>query len=96
MVTSYDLEKASPEALSLLKDLYKKGKENDYVVVGLTGSSEAVIKAKTKAHNIPFEFFFCDPTTVKTIERANPSIIHLEYGTIKSKLHWKWMKRKMK
>lgn len=96
MVTSYDLEKASPEALSLLKDLYKKGKENDYVVLGLTGSSEAVIKAKTKAHNIPFEFFFCDPTTVKTIERANPSIIHLEYGTIKSKLHWKWMKRKMK
>jgi uncharacterized membrane protein YphA (DoxX/SURF4 family) len=95
MVTSFDLQKASPEALKLLKDLHEKSMANDYIVVGLTGSSEEVISKLTKEYDIPFDFFFCDPTAVKTIERANPSIVHLEYGTIKSKLHWKWMTRKM-
>jgi uncharacterized membrane protein YphA (DoxX/SURF4 family) len=93
LITSYDLEKASPEALSLLKDFYAKESAKDYLIVGLTGSAEEVIKAKQKKHQIPFDFFYCDPTAVKTIERANPSIVFLEYGTIKNKLHWKSLKQ---
>jgi len=96
LVTSYDLEKANPEALDLLADLNNMGIQNEYLVIGLTGSSDDIIKAKIKKHQIPFDFYYCDATAVKTIERANPSIVHLEYGVIKSKVHWKWMKRKMK
>lgn len=95
LVTSYDLEKASPEGLKLLNQLNDYALKNNMTVVGLTGSSEETISTKSKAYQIPFEFYFCDPTAVKTIERANPSIVFLEYGTIKSKYHWKWMTQKM-
>ena len=35
-----------------------------------------------------FDFYFCDGTTLKTIERANPSIVILKKGTITQKVHY--------
>ena len=42
------------------------------------------IKAK---YNFTFDYYFADATTLKTIERANPSIVILEKGTITQKVH---------
>jgi hypothetical protein len=38
---------------------------------------------------LPFEYYTCDGTTLKTIERANPSIVIVENGVIVEKKHWK-------
>ena len=89
MVTSYDLTKAHPNGLSKLNELFNVASQNGYEVMGLTGSEPTVIKELSEKHQIPFDFFFCDPTAVKTIERADPSIVLMKKGTITQKVHWR-------
>ena len=87
MFTSYDLEKSSEEGLAKLEALHKQAKAKGYTVLGLTASTPDVITKIKARYGHTFDYYFCDATTVKTIERANPSLIILERGTITQKLH---------
>lgn len=88
LAVAYDLEKANPEALQSINKLFDKAVTKGYSVAVLTGSSEKVIANTYKKYGIPFDFLFCDATALKTIERANPSFVILNYGTIKQKVHY--------
>ena len=87
VVVAYDLEKSSKTGMTNLKDLSKNAIAKGYKVIGMTASSPEEITATKKTYGLSFDFYFCDATTLKTIERANPSIVILEKGTIKLKLH---------
>lgn len=87
--TAYDLNKANANGLAALKEIAKKAEEKGYLVIGLTASDNITIEEIRKTYDLAFDFYFCDGTTIKTIERANPSIIKLEFGTITDKKHWK-------
>lgn len=89
MITSYDMTKADTEALKMLGKFYNKALESNYKVIGLTGTDLDYVAGLQKEYGFYFDFYFCDPTTVKTIERANPSIVVLHRGTIVKKVHWK-------
>jgi len=89
LLISYDLNKASDEGLVKMEAFSKKAQAAGYKVIGMTASDEAVIAQKKKQHGLTFDYYFCDATTLKTIERANPSIVELHKGTIVSKAHWK-------
>ncbi len=39
-------------------------------------------------YSLPFEFLFCDETTLKTMIRANPGVMILDKGTVVEKKHW--------
>ena len=41
-----------------------------------------------KKYGLTLEVLFCDATALKTIERANPSFVILNYGTVKQKVHY--------
>ncbi|WP_281298531.1 BT_3928 family protein [Flavobacterium limnophilum] len=88
LVVAYDLEKANPEAMQNLEKLYKEAAAKGYYVSLLTGSSSEIIEATKKKHGFTFDFHFCDATALKTIERANPSFVILNYGTVKQKVHY--------
>lgn len=88
MITSYDLSKANEKGLSKLKDLFEKASQEGYEVMGLTGTTGETIDQIKQKYDLGFDFFFCDPTAVKTIERANPSIVILNNGTIVQKVHY--------
>lgn len=88
MIVSYNLEKASDEGLSNLNSFIDTARQKGYKVIGATASGTDVIARKIKQHNLTIDFYFCDATTLKTIERANPSIVILENGTIVQKAHW--------
>ena len=88
MLISYDLNKASDDGIAKLVAFAKKATENGYKVIGATASGEEVIMKKKLEHNLTFDYYFCDSTTLKTIERANPSIVVLKNGTIVQKAHW--------
>lgn len=88
LIVAYDLEKANLEALQKLDKLYKEATAKGYYVALLTGSSTDVIEATKKKYNFAFDFLFCDATALKTIERANPSFVILNYGTVKQKVHY--------
>lgn len=88
LLISYDLNKASDEGLSKLEAFSKKAADKGYKAIGVTASVASVIEQKKAEHGITFPYFFCDATTLKTIERANPSIVVLNSGTIVQKAHW--------
>jgi uncharacterized membrane protein YphA (DoxX/SURF4 family) len=85
--TSYDLDKADTDGLAKLEKINQLAKSKGYKVVGLTASDAEKIKNIKKQFGQTFDYYFCDATTVKTIERANPSLIIIENGTIKQKVH---------
>lgn len=88
MLISYDLNKASDKGLAALKSFAEKAQQKGYKVIGATASGSDVIEKKKSEHGLTFDYYFCDATTLKTIERANPSIVVLNNGTIIQKAHW--------
>lgn len=88
LFVSYDLALADAEGLEKLKSVYNKAKAKGYKVIGMTASTPDVITKIKAQHQLPFDYYFCDGTTLKTIERANPSIVVLHQGTIAQKLHY--------
>ncbi len=88
LFVAYNLEKASPEGLQKLNDLYNKALAKDYYVALVTGSSPDSIEAAKKKYSFVFDVLTCDETPLKTIERANPSIVVLQYGNVRQKVHY--------
>jgi uncharacterized membrane protein YphA (DoxX/SURF4 family) len=88
LIVAYDLEKANVEALQKLDKLYKDASKKGYHVVLLTGSSGDVIADVKKKYAFTFDALFCDATALKTVERANPSFVVLNNGSIIQKVHY--------
>ena len=87
LIVAYDLVNADKDGLAKMEKLYLQAKAKGYKVGGMTASTPEQIAAVKKEFALTFDFYFCDAITLKTIERANPSIIILEKGTIMQKLH---------
>ncbi len=88
VITAYDLDLADVTGMQEAEKLKHQAVAKGYKVIGLTASApEKLVSAKQK-FNFTFDFYFCDAITVKTIERANPSIIVLEKGTVIQKVHY--------
>ena len=85
---SYDLAIADPKGMAALEKLSNEAKTKGYKVIGMTASLEDEIAKAKKTYGLTFDYYFCDATTLKTIERANPSIVVLSKGTIKQKVHY--------
>jgi hypothetical protein len=88
LIVAYDLEKANAAGLQKINELYLKANAKGYYVALLTGSSTDVIADSKKKYNFAFDCLFCDATALKTIERANPSFVILNYGTVTQKVHY--------
>jgi len=85
---TYNLPNASPEGLNKLKILTTEAKAKGYKVIGMTASTPEQIENTQKKYDFDFDFYFCDAITLKTIERANPSVVILNQGTITQKVHY--------
>lgn len=88
MFVAYDLAKSDKKGMEILEGLHQKAKAKGYKVIGMTASGQPEIEKAKKEFGYTFDFYFCDGTTLKTIERANPSIVILNQGTIKQKVHY--------
>ena len=83
----YDLAISDDEGLRKLPALAADAKAKGYKVIAMTASvGDQITKVKTK-YDLPFDFYFCDAITLKTIERANPSVVVIHSGTIVQKTH---------
>lgn len=85
---AYDLSKSKPEGLTVLNNFTKQAEAKGYKVIGMTASNAETIATFKAQYHFNFDFYFCDGTTLKTIERANPSIVVLKKGTIVDKKHF--------
>ena len=85
---AYDLSKSDKDGMEKLEKLHQNAKAKGYKVIAMTASLEDEIAKAKATYKLTFDFYFCDATTLKTIERANPSILILHAGTIKQKVHY--------
>jgi len=88
MLISYDLGKADDDGLAKLEEFHQAALKKGYKVIGMTASDETLIKSVKDKYKLTFDYYFCDATTLKTIERANPSIVVLNKGTVVQKKHF--------
>jgi len=88
MLISYDLKKSKENGMKKLEEFYQKASEKGYLVIGMTSSGTDIIEEYKKKYGLTFDYYFCDATTLKTIERANPSIVVLEKGVVVQKKHF--------
>lgn len=88
LVIVYNLDKTNANGFSAIKEVAAEALNKGYTVYGVSASfTDDLILAKEK-YNLPFEFLFCDETTLKTMIRANPGIIILDKGTVTQKKNW--------
>ncbi|WP_369048984.1 BT_3928 family protein [Tenacibaculum sp. UWU-22] len=88
LVVVYDLDKAATEGFAKVKRLADQAIIKGYTVYGVSASFEDDLVLAQNKYDLPFEFLFCDQTTLKTIIRANPGIVILNKGTVTGK--WSW------
>ena len=88
LLVMYDLEKSNVEALSKMEAFHQKVKAKEYKVIALSSSDKTAIEKVKKQYKMTFDFYFCDATTLKTIERSNPSVVVLQKGTVLQKAHF--------
>ncbi|KQB41850.1 DoxX family protein [Flavobacterium daejeonense] len=93
MFVSYDLTKADEDGMQDLEKLNQTAQAKGYKVIGMTNSSEEEIAKAQKKYKLKFDFYTCDAIALKTIERANPSIVVLNQGTITQKVHYNDIKK---
>ena len=88
LVIIHNLDKVAVKGFPAVKEITTKAKKKGYTVFGVSASfSDELILAKEK-YNLPFDFLFCDETTLKTIIRANPGVVILNKGTVVEKKNW--------
>ena len=88
LVIVYNLDKIDENGYPAIKEVAIKAQEKGYTVYGVSASfTDDLILAKEK-YNLPFDFLFCDETTLKTMIRANPGVIILDKGTVTQKKNW--------
>lgn len=88
LFVSYDVVLSDPDGMKKLQKLYLEAQSKGYFVVGISASVGEDIKKVKQKYGLTFDFYFCDGTTLKTIERANPSVVVIENATIVQKVHY--------
>lgn len=88
LIVIYNLDKSDANGFPAIKEIATKAKEKGYTVYGVSASFTDHLIAAQKEHALPFEFLFCDETTLKTMIRANPGVIILDKGTVTQKKNW--------
>ncbi|MBK0368832.1 BT_3928 family protein [Flavobacterium agrisoli] len=88
ILVTYDLKVSDPSGMQKLAGVVKEAQSKGYKVIGMTASGETEIAQAKKQYQLPIDFYFCDMIALKTIERANPSIVVLNSGTIVQKVHY--------
>ena len=89
LIISYDLENSNPKGFSHLKKVAEEAILKGYLVYGVSASSLEDTLTIQEQYDLPFEFLFCDGTTLKTIIRSNPGVLILNKGTVAGKWNWR-------
>jgi len=88
LVIIYNLDKVDKNGFPNIKEISTKAKKKGYTVYGVSASFTDDLLAAQEKYKLPFEFLFCDETTLKTMIRANPGVMILNKGTVTQKKNW--------
>lgn len=87
-IVIYDIQRANRKGVKKVRALAKRLSDDGISVAVFTASSQQEIQDMKVRFSLPFDFYICDETTLKTMVRANPGLVLLERGTIIAKWNW--------
>ncbi|HNW50196.1 MAG TPA: DoxX family protein [Prolixibacteraceae bacterium] len=89
MLIAYNLDKTSTKNQEKINELARKAIENGDHFICMTASSAQDIEQFKAKYQPPYDFFFCDEITLKTMIRSNPGLMLTREGTIIDYWHWR-------
>ena len=89
LVIVYNASKSYDKGFVEIKKVTDKAIQKGYNVYGVSASFEDDLILIQNHYDLPFNFLFCDETTLKTMIRANPGLMTLSKGTVTGKWNWK-------
>lgn len=89
LVIAFSVEKSEMEGFAEIKKAADEAIKKGYKVYGASASFADILELTKKKFALPFEFLFCDETTLKTIIRSNPGVVILHKGTVVEKKNWR-------
>lgn len=82
LFVSPKLESASIKNIQRIVELYYWSQKNNHRFFALTASIQKNIDNFITVNKVPFPFYMCDETTIKTMIRSNPGLLMLHKGTV--------------
>jgi len=92
LIVANELDKSPEISWEKIKSHGLSAVAKGYVVYILSSSSTTLVQKTIAKHKLPFEILFCDATTLKTMCRANPGILELNFASVVDKYSWKKIK----
>ncbi|MDA3927562.1 MAG: DoxX family protein [Prolixibacteraceae bacterium] len=89
ILVTNNLSKSSKKTQNELNTLAQRIQDEGMNFICLTSSTDNDINNFINEYYPPYQFFFCDEITLKTIIRSNPGLVLTKEGTILKKWHWK-------
>jgi hypothetical protein len=89
LLIMYNLNDASTEGAQRAEKVYQKALKEGASFYALTASTDEEVLTFKDKNKITYPFCKTDPTTLKTIIRANPGMILIKNGTILKKWNWR-------
>lgn len=89
LIIVYSLDKSNLKGIPNVKEAAIKAKQKGYTVYGVSASFDEDLQQLKKEYSLPFDFLFCDETTLKTMIRSNPGVMTFERGTVVDKKSWR-------
>lgn len=80
--TSSKVEKASSKNIEKVNTLYHYAINHQILFYALSSSLQEYIDTFIVKNKIPFQFYMCDETTLKSMIRSNPGMMLLKDGTV--------------
>ena len=88
LVIVYNASKSYDKGFVEIKKIADRAIYKGYNVYGVSASFEDDLILIQNNYDLPFNFLFCDETTLKTMIRANPGVMMLSKGTVTGKWNW--------
>ena len=88
LVIVYNASKSDDKGFAEIKKIADQAINKGYNVYGVSASFEDDLILIQNNYDLPFNFLFCDETTLKTMIRANPGVMTLSKGTVTGKWNW--------
>jgi len=82
MLILYYIEDASLKRMDHIKTFAEKSLENNIDFIAITGSTPETAAKFREDYSLPFEIFFSDEITLKTIVRSNPGLVLIKDGVV--------------
>ena len=87
MIVTYNVSKASDEAMTASGDLARELDNSGVFVLGATSTGYSSMEKYIPQYNLEYPFTFMDETVLKTIVRSHPGYVLLKDGIILKKWH---------